>query len=321
MKKRTKFYYLVLTLVISLSVMTTTGSVYASTQKNESQGVIHQSPQHSILPKTILGEWWWPWDPPTIGQVMKEAPQVNYLSIAGLGRGQNTGKFFTDFGMSAHPNYNDAHMIADIKAWEASGRVAVGMVGGGGDTTVINNETNVQEFMSTIIPIINKFHFQGIDFDLENTPNADCVVSIINQLKHHYGPGFIIAISPRPYELRAGGVYRAIIQKAGIGKIDLVQVQDYALLGDSLAQQRKYMDSDMSDWINNDLIPAKKILIGSYFPGDQWTHESAKTAVDTYTFYKNLYPTLRGAINWETRDDAANGWQFATRMWEAMVRH
>jgi hypothetical protein len=329
MSKRTnKHFSLMLTFVLLLSVICfnvftlSTVSAADDQQLSNKDNVNQKTPAYlGKLPDAIVGEWWWAWDPPTIGQVMSEAPQVNYLSIAGIHNGQGTGRVVTDFCV---PNYTEDQMIADIDAWEASGRICVALIGGGGDGTVIQNETNVKEFMESIIPIIDKYHFQGIDFDFENSPNPDCIASIIKQLKSHYGPKFIIALSPRPYELRLPdgynpyGVYRSVIDKAGIGNIDLVQPQFYALMGDSLEQQRKYMDADLSEWTSSGLIPAKKIAIGSFFPGDGWLNESITTAVDTYNYYKGVYPTLRGAINWETRDDRLNGWQFATQMGQAV---
>jgi Glycosyl hydrolases family 18 len=270
------------------------------------------TPGQGGLPAAIVGEWWWAWDPPTIGTIMSEAPKINFLSLAGTGvGGGGTGTVHTGFSV---PGYSQSQMIADIDAWKASGRCVIGMVGGGGDTTVINNSTNVTQFMNSIIPIIDTYHLQGIDFDFENTPNAASIASCITQLKAHYGSSFIIAISPRPYELRSGGVYRSVIQQAGIANIDLVQPQTYALLGDSLAAQRSYMDADLSDWFGSGLIPASKLSIGSYFPGGEGLTESAQTCKDTYTYYKGVYPTLRGATNWETRDDRLNGWQFATQL-------
>src|SRR5262249_49882167 len=140
-------------------------------------------------------------------------------------------------------------MASDIAAWKASGREIVGVVGGGGDSTVINNAADAAQFMAAAVPIIKQRGLQGIDFDLENTPDAASVASIITQLKAEFGSNFIVALSPRPFELRPGGVYRQVIQDAGIKNIDLVQPQDYALAGNSLAAQQSYMNSDMSDWI------------------------------------------------------------------------
>jgi hypothetical protein len=270
------------------------------------------TPTQGILPDAIVGEWWWCYDPPTIGTVRSQAPQINYLSLVGFCKGNGTGSIYTDFSI---PNYTQSQMIAEIDAWKASGRVVVGMVGGGGDSTVINSSTHMTQFMNTIIPIIDTYHLQGIDFDFENTPNATCIADIILQLKVHYGPNFIIVLSPRPYELRAGGIYRSVIQAAGISNIDLVQPQCYALNGDSLAAQRSYMDSDLADWIGNGLIPANKLCIGSFDPEEG---ESLSTTLATYNYYKGVYPALRGSQFWETREDAKMGWQYAIQMGQAV---
>jgi chitinase len=266
---------------------------------------------HGLLPDKIIGEWWWPWNPPKISTVEAQAPQVNYLSLVGaFSNAQNNGN--VNDGQALSQYGSEAALKADIDAWKASGRIVTGMIGGGGDTTIINNATNVQEFMAAAIPIIDRLGLQGVDFDLENTPDAASVASIISQLKAHYGADFIVSIDPRPYELRAGGVYRQIIQDVGINNIDLIMPQDYALNGDSLAAQRSYMDSDLADWINSGLLPASKLVIGSFDPAEG---ESVATAIQTYQFYKSVYPSLRGSMYWETREDATQtGWQWAIDM-------
>jgi hypothetical protein len=271
----------------------------------------------SILPQHIVGEWWWPFNPPTIATVMKDAPKINYLSLVGaFANGSRSGNV-NDGDLLNHYSSLSA-LQSDINAWKASGRVVVGVIGGGGDTTTINNATEVSQFMASAVPIIKQLGLQGVDFDLENTPNAADVASIITQLKADFGPNFIIALSPRPFELRVGGVYRQIIQHSGISNIDLVQPQDYALNGDSLSAQQSYMTADLSDWTNGTTgltIPASKLLIGSFDPNEG---ESLATAIETYQYYKELYPTLRGGMMWNTElDDSELYWQFAAQLAQA----
>jgi hypothetical protein len=79
------------------------------------------------------------------------------------------------------------------------------------------------------------------------------------------------------------------------------------------------MNSDMSDWINDASglsIPASKILIGSGSPGPGG--ESVSTSAQTYTYYKGVYPTLRGAMLWATNADVSDGWQFASQIGSAI---
>ncbi len=270
-------------------------------------------PNSGIPSSKIIGEWWWPFsDGYTIAQIQSSAPQVNYLSLVGAltGNGYDGAVHGGLPGGGAYKS--EAELISDINAWKASGRIIVGDVTGAGSTAiVINDSTDVAKFMAVAVPVIKQLGLQGLDFDLENTPDAASLASIITQLKADFGSNFIIALDPRPFELRPGGVYRQVIQDAGINNIDLVQPQDYALAGDSLAAQRSYMDSDLADWTHN-LVPANKLLIGSYDPQEG---ESLSTAVQTYTYYKEVYPTLRGSMFWETREDGSQlHWQWAAQM-------
>lgn len=262
------------------------------------------------LPSKVIGEWFWAYSPgPSIATVQANAPAANLLSHATMFiGGGGGGNVHTDFGM-----YSGASaMKADIDAWKAAGKIFVGMIGGGGDSTVIGNSSHVTQFMNAAIPIIDQLGLQGVDFDLENTPDANSVASIITQLKSHYGSSFIIVMSPRPFEMGSGGIYRSIIQIAGINNIDLVQPQYYALNGDSLAAQQSYMDTNLNDAINGGIVPADKMSIGSSNPDD---NESLSTAIQTYTHYKGVYPTLRGSQFWHTwAEQVSHNWQWAAQM-------
>jgi Glycosyl hydrolases family 18 len=247
----------------------------------------------------IVGEWWWCYGGPSVGDVAAQAPGVNYLSLVGsFVGGGGGGAVHTDFSY-------ETQMIADIQAFEAAGKAVVGMAGGGGDSTVIANQGDANAFVQSAIPIIDKFHLQGVDLDFENTPNAGAVASVITQLKDHYGSDFIISMSPRPFELRDGGVYREVIHDAGINNIDLVHPQDYALNGDSLGGQRSYMDGDLNDWVHSGLVPASKLVIGSFDPGEG---ESVSTALDTYNYYKGVFPDLKGSMFWASHADPSFSW-------------
>jgi hypothetical protein len=305
------------TLTFSVPASSTSGSGSSGGSTSASTASGSGSSGSGVLPQHIVGEWWWSFNPPTIATVQKDAPQVNYLSLVGAfangngGGNVNDGDLFNDYS-------SVQALQSDINAWKASGRVVVGMIGGGGDTTVINNATDAANFIASAEPIIRQLGLQGVDFDLENTPNASAVASIITQLKADFGPDFIISMSPRPFELRSGGVYRQVIQDAGINNIDLIQPQDYALNGDSLSAQQSYMNADMADWIGGKsglTIPANKLLIGSFDPNEG---ESLSTAMQTFNFYKGVYPTLRGGMMWSTQGDQSElGWQFAAQLSQA----
>lgn len=280
----------------------------------------------SVPPVSINGYWFWPFSTPTIATIQSSAPATNYLSLAGACGSGGGGGSCNDSSLTGGGAYSSLSQAqADITAWTNSGRTALCMVGGGGDTTVIATSTDATNFVSAIEGIVSSLGCQGVDFDIENgEPPASgdgvsgsesgytAVASAITQLKAHYGSSFVIALSPRPYELRPvsgdQGFWRDVILTTGISNIDLVQPQDYALAGDSLADQQTYMTSDMSDWTTGATgltIPASKIVIGSAAVNCGAT-EALTTALQTLTYYgtaTGIYPTLRGGINWTDQCD------------------
>jgi chitinase len=294
---------------------TTCATNYWQLQAVENEAQIGGGTSNGVLPAKIVGEWWWPFSGGmTLTTMMQQAPEVNYASLAGALTDANEDGNVTDYIPGSGVYSSESQLASDVAAWKASGRVVLGVVGGDGSqpNANIKNETDVSEFMAAAVPIIDRLGYQGVDFDLESNPDPASLADLIKQLKAHYGPNFIISLDPRPFELRSGGVYRAVIEDAGIDNIDLVQPQDYALNGDSLAGQQTYMNGDMDDWINDKSglsIPANKIVIGTGSVDNGG--ESVSTAVQTYQYYKSVYPTLRGAIEWASVSDSNAGWQFA----------
>jgi hypothetical protein len=157
---------------------------------------------NGTLPAKIVGEWFWPYSGgATIATIQSQAPQINYLSLAGaLSDGNEDGNVI-DGILGAGIYASESQLQADIAAWKASGRVVVGVVGGDGTqpNANIKNSTDVSEFMASAVPIIDRMGYEGVDFDLESNPDPASLASLIMQLKAHYGSGFIIAMDPRPF--------------------------------------------------------------------------------------------------------------------------
>lgn len=276
-------------------------------------------PAPSPLPDKIVAAWHWAFTtPPTLASVMTAAPQYNHASWAvAVGDG----------GKGGGVTVSTVVQVSDIKAWKASGRSIVLLVGSWEDRgLVLLNLTHVRQFVSSIIPLIDSCGFQGIDWDLEHgsmqwAPAMMATAS--RRLRAHYGSDFIIAASPRPFEINGPDqLYMQFVADFGLANIDLIQPQFYGRAGqDDAWFLHDYIAWDLEVMINMLGVPASKILLGC---SDVSAGLGAPGSPATYTAAYGKAcaggKDIRGAIFWNDMEDQKNGWTFAHQMSEAIRR-
>src|SRR5215471_4599646 len=123
-------------------------------------------------------------------------------------------------------------------------------IGGASGIVQLNTAADLQNFVSSVSSIINKFGFDGIDIDFEGssltlnagdgdfknpaTPAIVNLISALHQLKTQFGPGFVVSMAPETFFVQAGlrgyggqqGVYLPVIY--GIRDVlSYVHVQNY----------------------------------------------------------------------------------------------
>ena len=77
-------------------------------------------------------------------------------------------------------------------------------VGGWNDGGLqIRTEAQLEKFVSTVTPIIDRYHFSGVDWDLEHGLSPATIAEATARLKERYGPKFTVTMAPMlggPYE-------------------------------------------------------------------------------------------------------------------------
>lgn len=99
--------------------------------------------------------------------------------------------------------------VADVALAHSRGKKVLISIGGALGSTSFNMTTQSQEdnFVSSIIGIVDTFHYDGIDIDIErnldapgppNNPGGSVahIISALNRLKDHYGPNFMLTFAP-----------------------------------------------------------------------------------------------------------------------------
>jgi hypothetical protein len=258
------------------------------------------------------------WEGPKVSEITAMAPQYN-LQYAAFAMGvDSTG------AVAFNPVFETpTELKADIAASKQSGSVWLLSLGGGSDTTIrLTSEARATTMFNSLVPILEWYGFQGIDFDLECGSTCfqpAAAASLASKLKTKYGAGFVISATPRPYEARTRtSIYMDFALRAG-ANLDVFGLQFYDFPEARNATQ-------LASIVNSDLatmtglgVPASKILIGCI------TYHNYPYGWNTVDVYKNIYlqqklihPSLRGVFIWETSLDKLENWSFATTMGPAV---
>ncbi|MDD7793918.1 carbohydrate-binding protein [Clostridium sp. 'White wine YQ'] len=144
---------------------------------------------------------------------------------------------------------SDADFKSDIAYLNSLGKKVVLSIGGQNGVVLLPDSASKQKFVNSMISIIDKYGFNGIDIDLEsgivlnggdndfknpNTPQIVNLISAIREISDHYGSNFIVSMAPETAYVQGGytaygniwGAYLPIIY--GIrDKLTYIHVQHY----------------------------------------------------------------------------------------------
>jgi chitinase len=152
---------------------------------------------------------------------MRDVPQDYNLIMAAFAVGDGTGAVrFTQSVQS------EASLIADVKDLHDAGRRVVLSVGGWNDGGLqIRTDAQLAQFVGTVTPIIERYHFSGVDWDLEHGISPTTIAEATARLKDRFGPEFSVTMAPilgAPYEREQLDLARRLR-----GSLDMVNPQYY----------------------------------------------------------------------------------------------
>ncbi|MBS1494066.1 MAG: T9SS type A sorting domain-containing protein [Bacteroidetes bacterium] len=158
----------------------------------------------------------------------------------------------TTYNMTFTPDaVPQATLIAQIDSMKAKGKKVVISIGGANAQVKLNDVTQMNTFVSSMTTIINTYHFDGIDIDLENStvltggtisnPTDAWVINLINGIKQlmnnyrtTYHKKMYLTFAPETAYVQGGmsayggifGAYLPVLH-ALRDSIDILQVQLY----------------------------------------------------------------------------------------------
>ena len=259
------------------------------------------------LPDRVVAGYWQGWGNPAIR--LKDVPTTYNVVFAAFAVGDSSGK--VTFAQTVQSNDS---FVEDVDSLSDNGRPVVLSIGGANDGGLkISNDQQRDNFVSSVIEIIDTNHFRGIDWDLEHGLSPDYVAEATQALKRRYGPEFIVSMAPTLSEKYEGQ------QKALAGLInndlDMVAPQYY----NGGRTDANWILAHAHAW--GSVVGPEKVVLGFMTtPTTTDTGEqSPKTVCRIWADMILQAPTSRGLMTWSVNLDKKAGYAFAKRCAPALA--
>jgi chitinase/peptidoglycan/LPS O-acetylase OafA/YrhL len=142
------------------------------------------------LPDRVVAGYWQGWGNPPLQ--LADVPRQYNLIMAGFAVGDASGE--ARFSQSVQ---SPESFAADVRALNEEGRRVVLAVGGWDDGGLkIVDDRQEKIFLDSVMRIIDTYHFQGIDWDLEHGIDPARIAHVTHTLKAHYGSRFLVTMAP-----------------------------------------------------------------------------------------------------------------------------
>jgi len=164
------------------------------------------------------------------------------LSFGETGGDRSTVQFTPCYG-------TDADFKSDVAYLQSKGKKVVLSIGGQNGVVLLPDNIAKQNFINSLISLIDKYGLDGVDIDLESgislnggdtdykkptTPQLVNLISAIRTVADHYGPNFVLSMAPEIAYVQGGysaygsiwGAYLPIIYGVK-DKLSYIHVQHY----------------------------------------------------------------------------------------------
>lgn len=233
---------------------------------------------------------------------------------------------------------------AEIAQAQAEGRKVLLSIGGAAAGINLNSSAVVQRFIETIIPILERDGYDGIDIDIESglvagpsfqelSPSQSGLLTIILAVTDHFGPDFMLTMAPETAYVTGGavayggpwGAYLPIIDRVR-DRLDWIQMQYYngSMYG---RDGRSYPAGTVEGMVQQTIamvegfqvaggatfagLDAKQVVVG--LPAITGAGNGYMRPSDVQAAFDQLdarYANLRGLMTWSANWDASNGYEY-----------
>jgi chitinase len=273
----------------------------------------------------------------TLAQV-PSAYNVVEVSFANADAAIDGGVTFSiDTGLAAAVpgGYTAAQFTNDIKTLHSQGRFVILSIGGQNGSFALTSTTMATNFANSTYALMQQYGFDGIDIDMENvvtSANYTYLETALKQLSAKAGSKLIVTMAPQTIDMLPA--YPTLDNYLQIARdlptiVTMVNTQYYnsgsmpGRNGQSYSEGSVDFITSQADAVLQYLSPAQ-VGIGlpasSSAAGSGYVSPSVvNAALDCLTQGTNCgsyipvakYPTLRGAMTWDTNWDLTNGNAFS----------
>jgi hypothetical protein len=264
-----------------------------------------QRPQ--AQPKPLLGVYLPNWGTVTLGDLPADYNLI-YAAFA-LGDGNGGGAVI----YTPEPAQSPDALAADIASAHRAGRTVLLAIGGADSRAIhITTPSQVDAFVASVSRIIDRYDFDGIDWDLENLRlwNARSVTDASRRLLARYGDEFLISTVPGPGPVE----WKRWARQMG-DDLDLFGMQFYEY--PATARQRiADIERRIDEMVTVYGIDPTKLMIGAMNASGSCPTCTSRPSVyrDAIVRARATHPTLRGAFVWSAAIDREADWVFARQV-------
>lgn len=164
---------------------------------------------NTSLPKRLVTGYWHNFLNGSTALKIKDVPKYyNLICVAFANASTKPGEVTFDVNpdlANAVGGYSNSDFINDIKNAKKNGQHVIISVGGAEGTTYIKDQSSADAFASSLITMIDKFGFEGVDIDFEgaSVSGTDYIAGALRKVHDHFGDNFIITMAPETYYMQA----------------------------------------------------------------------------------------------------------------------
>jgi len=283
------------------------------------------TPSPANLPRHILTGYWQNFNNGAKVLRINEVPvEYNIICVSFADATGTPGA--VEFNLDTSLGFSEKTFISDIKEVQERGQHVIISVGGQNGTISVNSETSAKNFAESIIKLMNKYGFEGVDIDLENGVNARYMEKALRMLPENS----IITMAPETIGMQSTG---AEYFKLALAIRDILTVNNtqYYNSGTMLGQDGKVYGQGNEDFLTalaaiqleNGLaasqvglgLPASTRGAGSGYVDPQIIINALETLIQgkKHGSYvpPRTYSDFRGVMTWSINWDASNNWKFS----------
>jgi chitinase len=293
-------------------------------------------PSSGSLPKHFLTGYWQDFTNSAKPMRLRDVPTDFDLVAVAFADADPTRTggvtFAVDPGLStAVGGYTDADFINDVSTLHGRGKKVVLSVGGEKGTVSVGDSTAATNFATSIVDLMGRFGFDGVDIDLENGLNPTFMTQALRSVSARVGSRLIITLAPQTIDMQStgGSYFQLALNIKDI--LTVVHTQYYnsgSMLGcdnnQAYAQgTENFLTALACIQLENGLRPDQVALGLPAGPGAAGggvvspsvvnaALDCLATGANCGTFRPpHTYPGIRGAMTWSVNWDASNGFNFS----------